>query len=117
MGLVITEIEEFVQFSPSECFKDFVQDIVNTRCEGDKNSSKQILALTKKLLGYSFHSSSLLRKELHRNVTYPTKTTLLIMLSTIPFFPQMDQISENLYEGKSLKPQIAQNLPCQVGLQ
>ena len=64
MGLVITEIQEFVQLSPSECFKDLAQDIVNTRREGDKDSSKQILALTKKLLGNSFYSSSLLRKEL-----------------------------------------------------
>ena len=28
----------------------------------------------------------------------------------------MDQISENLYKVKSLKRPIAQNLPCQVGL-
>ena len=47
VGLVITKIQKFVHFSPSECSKDWAQDVVNTRCEGDKDSYKQILLLTK----------------------------------------------------------------------
>ena len=87
MGLVITEIQEFVQFSPSECSKDLAQDIVNTRREGDKDSSKQILAFTKKLLGDSFYLSSLLRKELHRNVTYYRNDTFNQAINNSFFFP------------------------------
>ena len=62
MGLVITEVQEFVQFSPSKCFKDLAQNIANTRWEDDKHSKKQILALKLKLLGNSFYSSSSTRK-------------------------------------------------------
>ena len=103
MGLIITEIQEFVQFSRSECFEELAQDIVNTRREGDKDSSKQILALTEKPLGNCI------------KIVHTAKTTLSIKLSTI-FFSQMDQISKNLCEVKSLKRQIVQNLSCQVGL-
>ena len=63
MGLVITETQEFVQFFPSECFEDLAQ-VESTRRKGNKDSSKQIPACTKKLLGNSFYSSSSLRKEL-----------------------------------------------------
>ena len=107
MGLIITEIREFVQFSPSKCFKDLAQVIENTRREGDKDCSKQILAL-KKLLGNSFYSSSLLQKELHRNVTYHQNDTINQAINN-SFFP-------NLYEMKSLKRQITQTLPCQIAL-
>ena len=80
-----------------------------------KDSSKQILALTKKLLGNNFYSSPFLRKELHRNVTYHQNDTINQAINN-SIFPKWNQISENLYEVKSLKQQIAQNLPCQVGL-
>ena len=91
MGLVITEIQEFVQFSASKCFKDLTQDIVNTRREGVKDSSKQILALTKKLHGNSFYSSSLLRIELHRNVTYHQNDTINQAINN-SFFPKWTKL-------------------------
>ena len=77
MGLVITQIQEFVQFPSSKCFKDLAKDFVNTEHDDDKDFSKQILTFTKKLFGTSFYSSSLLRKNCIK-IVYITRSSFLL---------------------------------------
>ena len=49
MGLVVTRIYEFIEFYPEACFKELVEEIVETRRKGDRDSDLQMVALTKKL--------------------------------------------------------------------
>ena len=51
MGLVVTQIYEFIEFYPEACFKELAEEIVETRRKGDRDPDLQVVALTKKLIG------------------------------------------------------------------
>ena len=53
MGLVVTQIYEFIEFYPEACFKELAEEIVETRRKGDRDPDLQVVALTKKLIGMS----------------------------------------------------------------
>ena len=51
MGLVVTQIYEFIEFYPKACFEKLAEEIVETRRKGDRDPDLQVVALTKKLIG------------------------------------------------------------------
>ena len=72
--LVITKIYEFVEYNPEKPFEKFAQDVCDGR-RGGEASSKKILADTWKLIGNSGYSSSLLRKDRYKNISYHDQFT------------------------------------------
>ena len=52
-GLEITRVYQGIEYTPKECFSDFVSNVSNSRRDGDADSSKSILADTSKLIGKS----------------------------------------------------------------
>ena len=52
-GLVVTDIQQIVEYKPNACFKRFGENVTFARREGDKNTDSSILADTWKLLGNS----------------------------------------------------------------
>ena len=65
--------------------------------------------------GDSLYSSSLLKKSSHRSITYVHQANINKAINT-HFFTHLDRISSKIYEVKSLKKHIIQNLPVQLGL-
>ena len=115
MGLQITKIYEFVEFYPVKCFEQLGNQIADVRRAGDSDPSKQVLALTAKLLGNSLYSASLLNKHSHRKISYCDNYTVNELINT-PYFCNLECITDNVYEVKSLKQKIVQDLPIQLGL-
>ena len=115
MGLKITKIYEFIEFFPQKCFAPLAQEIVNSRRLADTDKSKAVIALTNKLTGNSLYSASLLNKEKHRNITYHSEETVNKTIND-PRFVHLDEIKKNVYEVKSLKNKIVNDLPIQIGL-
>ena len=115
MDLKITKIYEFVEFFPQKCFAPLAQEIVNSRRLADTNKSKTVIALTNKLTGNSLYSASLLNKEKHRNITYHSGNTVNKTIND-PRFIHLDEIKKDIYEVKSLKNKIVNDLPIQIGL-
>ena len=115
MGLKITKIYEFIEFFPQKCFAPLAQEIVNSRRLADTDKSKAVIALTNKLTGNSLYSASLLNKEKHRNITYHSEETVNKTIND-PRFVHLDEIKKDVYEVKSLKNKIVNDLPIQIGL-
>ena len=59
-GLVCKKIQRFVQYTPRNCFDNFVQSAVDARRQGDENSNSSIIAETMKLLANSFYDYQIL---------------------------------------------------------
>ena len=54
LGLVCEKIRRFVQYTPRNCFDDFVQSAVNARRQGDENPNSSVVVETMKVLANSF---------------------------------------------------------------
>ncbi|KAJ8044458.1 Krueppel-related zinc finger protein 1 [Holothuria leucospilota] len=67
-GLKITRIYQVIEFTPKQCFKTFGDAVSDARREGDRDSSKAIIADTMKLIGNSSYGKTITNKEGHRNI-------------------------------------------------
>ena len=74
-----------------------------------------MIALTNKLTGNSLYSSSLSNKEKHRNIIYHSEDTVNKIINDLRFI-HLDEIKKDIYEVKSLKNKIVNDLPIQIGL-
>ena len=50
-GLVVTRVHEVVQYKPSRCFYNFMEEVVTARREGDSDPSTKIVSDRSKLIG------------------------------------------------------------------
>ena len=114
-GLKITRIHEFVEFHPEKCFEDLGNRICEARRQGDRDPDYQILALTVKLSGNSLYSASLINKDKHRLIEYSDDTGVNEKVKN-PQFVNLEVISPGIYEVRSLKKKIINNLPIQIRL-
>ena len=62
-GLIVTNINQVVEYVPTKPFVGFVNDITHHRQMADKLPSKKIIALNKKLTGNSSYGSLILHKQ------------------------------------------------------
>ncbi|GFO12821.1 hypothetical protein PoB_003932600 [Plakobranchus ocellatus] len=69
-GLVVGEIYEVVEYTPTRCFQGFADIVSENRRRGDLDPTKAILAETFKLLGNSAYGKSLENLENRRDVAY-----------------------------------------------
>ena len=53
LGLVVTKIHHFVEYTPKKCFNGFVQSAMDARRKGDENPNSSVVAETMKLLANS----------------------------------------------------------------
>ncbi|KAJ8040703.1 hypothetical protein HOLleu_15076 [Holothuria leucospilota] len=96
------------------CFKTFGDAVSDARREGDRDSSKAIIADTMKLIGNSSYGKTITNKEGHRNIHIvpEDKASRLINETT---FRDLNEMSNGCYEVESAKPSIAMDLPIQIG--
>ena len=71
--------------------------------------------MTAKLSGNSLYSASLINKEKHRLIEYSDDTGVNEKVND-PRFVNLEVISPGIYEVRSLKKKIINNLPIQIGL-
>ena len=115
MRLKITKIYKLIEFFPQKCFAPLAQKIVNSRRSADTDKSKIVIALTNKLTRNSLYFASLLNKEKHRSITCHSEETVNKPIND-PRFIHLNEIKKDLYEVKSLKNKITNDLPIQIGL-
>ena len=53
VGLVVTKLHRFLEYTPNKCFNKFVQSAVDARRKGDDNPNSSVVAETMKLLANS----------------------------------------------------------------
>ena len=79
------------------------------------DKSKTVIALTNKLTGNFLYSANLLNKEKHSNISYHSKDSINKTIND-PHFIHLDKIISDVYEVKSLKHKICNDLPIQINL-
>ena len=70
LGLVVTKIHRFVEYTPKNCFNSFVQSAVDARRKGDENSNSSVVAETMKLLSNSSYSYQIMDRSRHTLTKY-----------------------------------------------
>ena len=64
-GLVCKKTHRFVQYTPRECFNNFVQSAVDARRQGDENPNSSVVAETMKLLANSSYVCQIMDRSRH----------------------------------------------------
>ena len=70
LGLVVTKIHRFVEYTPKKCFNSFVQAAVDARKEGDENPDSSVVAETMKLLANSSCGYQIMDRSRHTVTKY-----------------------------------------------
>ena len=70
LGLVVTKIHRFVEYTPTKCFNSFVQSAVDARRRGDENPISSVVAETMKLLPNSSHGYQIMDRSRHTVMKY-----------------------------------------------
>ena len=97
LGLVCKMINRFVQYTPRNCFDNFVQSAVDARRRRDKNPNSSIVAETMKLLANSSNGYQITDRSQHTVTKYLSdgKTHSAIKGKT---FKRLNHITGQLYE-------------------
>ena len=113
-GLVVTQIQQVVEFPRESCFVDFADKVTNARRGGDTHPDKKILADSFKLLGNSAYGKTLTNLAKHNTVTFvhPSKVPNLI---TQPLFKKTTPLTDAIQEVEMSKKTVRWNLPNHIG--
>ena len=114
-GLRVTKVHQVVEYIPSKCFEEFVQQVTDARREGDHDPSQSVKRDTMKLLGNSAYGSSIMNKEKHKKISYVKGENSACLKVNEPEFNKLTQLGHDLYEVESFKKKILLNLPTQIG--
>ena len=113
LGLVCKKIYRFVEYIPVKWFNKFVQSVVNTRREGDKNLNSSVVAETLKLLANSSYGYQIMDRSRH-TVTKNLSDEKTHGAINTKFFKRLDYINDHLYEVELAKAEIAHREPIIV---
>ena len=89
--------------------------ISDARRLGDLNRDSQVAALTAKLMGNPLYSATLISKDKHMLISYCDDSTVNEEVND-PRFVNLEVVSRGIYEIKSLKKKVINDLLIQIGL-
>ena len=96
LGLVCKKIYRFVEYTPRNCFNNFVQSAVDARRQGDGNPNSSVVAETMNLLAHSSYDYQIIDRSRHtvtKNLTVE-KTHSAI---NSKMFKRLNHITDQLY--------------------
>jgi hypothetical protein len=111
----VSKIHQVVEYTPSNCFEEFVNRVTLARRQGDQEESQSIQGNTMKLLGNSAYGSSIMNKEKHKKISYVRGENSACLKVNEPEFNKLTQLGQDLYEVECFKKKIILNLPTQIG--
>lgn len=91
-GLQVSKIYQTVEFKPLRCFRRFVHDVSDARRVGDEDSTKSIIADTRKLEGNSAFGSTIMDQEKFQNVIYVKGEGPAMLQANLPQFKKTHSI-------------------------
>ena len=114
LGLVVTKIYQFVEYTPSVCFKSFVSDVVSARREGDTNRKSSVVAETMKLLGNSSYGYQIMDRTKFTDTVYCSSETVDRAINRRTF-RKLEEVTSNVFEVNSARNKIEHREPIIVG--
>ena len=70
LGLVVSKIRRFVEYTPRKCFNSFVQAAVDARKKDDENPNSSVVAETMKLLANGSYGYQIMDRSRHTVTKY-----------------------------------------------
>ena len=112
LGLVITKIHRFVEYTPRKCFNSFVH-AVDARRKGDENPNSSVVAETMKLLGNSSYGYQVMNRSRHTVTEYLSDEKTHAAINS-ELFKRLDHMNNSLYEVELAKVEIEHKEPIIV---
>ena len=115
-GLQVTKIHKYISYTPGRPFKWFTEEVSSARRAADNDKNKKQLGDTAKLKGNSFYGKMIENLEKHRNTKFTTDENLIDKIFRSPFFEDLEEINEGVFEVRQRKRQVTITRPYQCGI-
>ena len=114
LGLVVTKIHRFVEYTSKKLFNSFVQSAVDARRQVDEIPNSSVLAKTTKILANSSYGNQIMDRSRHTVTKYLTDEKTHAAYNSKKFM-KLDLVNNSLYEVELAKAQIEHKEPIIVG--
>ena len=115
-GLHVTKIHRYISYTPGTPFKWFPEEVSSARRDADNDKNKKQLGDTAKLKGNSFYGKMIENLEKHRTTKFTTDEKLIDKIFRSPFFEDLEEISEGVFEVRQRKRKVTITRPYQCGI-
>ena len=115
LELVVTNIEEVIEFNGKSVFSWFMDEVIDDRRMADLDPSYAIRGQTAKLMGNSGYGRTLLDVFKHTKTTFVSDENVSRHVAN-PFFKIMEELNGGIYEVEKKKKAVVLDLPLQIGV-
>ena len=115
LGLVCTDIEWLLEYTPKKVFEWFVNDVTDTRRMADMDSSYKIRGETAKTKGNAAVGITMIDKTRHMSVKHCEQNNVGRHIQN-PLFKSLDELNDGIYEIEKNKKKVVHDVPLQIGI-
>ena len=115
-GLQVTKIHKYISYTPGRPFKWFPEEVSGARRAADQDKNKRQLGDTAKLKGNSFYGKMIENLEKHMNTKFTTDENLIDKIFRGPYFDDLEEISNGVFEVSQRKRRVTITRPYQCGI-
>ena len=115
-GLQVTKIHRYISYTSGRPFEWFPEEVSSARRAADQDKSKRQLGDTAKLKGNSFYGKMIENLEKHMNTKFTTDEELIDEIFRSPYFDDLEEISEGVFEVRQRKRRVIITRPYQCGI-
>ena len=115
-GLQVTEIHRYISYTSSRPFAWFPEEVSSARRDADQDKNKKQLGDTAKLKGNSFYGKMIENLEKHMNTKFTKDEKLIDEIFRSPYFDDLEEISNGVFEVRQRKRQVTIRRPYQCGI-
>ena len=115
-GLQVTKIHRYISYTSSRPFAWFPEEVSSARRAADNDKNKKQLGDTAKLKGNSFYGKMIENLEKHITTKFTTDEKLIDKIFRSPFFEDLEEINEGVFEVRQRKRQVTITRPYQCGI-
>ena len=112
-GLQVTKIHRYISYISSRPFAWFPEEVSSARRDADNDKNKKQLGDTAKLKGNSFYGKMIENLEKHITTKFTTDEKLIDKIFRSPFFEDLEEINEGVFEVRQRKRQVTITQPYQ----
>ena len=115
-GLRVTKIHRYISYTSSRPFAWFPEEVSSARRAADNDKNKKQLGDTAELKGNSFYGKMIENLEKHISTKFTTDEKLTDKIFRSPFFEDLEEISNGVFEVRQRKRQVTITRPYQCGI-
>ena len=115
-GLQVTKIHRYISYTPGTPFAWFPEEVSSARRAADNDKNKKQLGDTAKLKGNSFYGKMIENLKKHMNTKFTKDEKLIDKIFRSPFFEDLEEINEGVFEVRQRKRQVTITRPYQCGI-